>query len=948
MEADRVVVELIARTEGFDGKMKASTAGFESSMGRIQTAATNAEKTVASSSDARIAAIRKESAQISQFSKMLGGQINDVGNLMVSNKSPFVVPVKQAPLVSNAMKLIVTGASAVGSVMGGFLVTSVLAGASALVEFIMKSGDAESKIRDLVESLKEEAHQTDLARKAKVEFGNTIEGVTEALADNQEALDKLATADRSAAFQAAVNAEKQRLKTVDIRENTVALIENAKAQLEVLRVQQAQNGGSLRETGVNSEIALIQQRIAALDTALGKAKEQEAIAKQQFATALSRAAVERGSEDELSRIRRKADEAAETARQRILADGQKRKLSEQAITREIIKQTEAIRAQQKIDEEAARKRNQVDHSNDQAGRQINEAQARAIVASIGGTVTSGTRTAQHNKDVGGVPNSFHVKGQALDIAKTAGITLGKIVKAFEAQGVRLIEKLDEGDHFHIAFGKRGGSGPSAETLAKRAAAAAIEAERREQAFQNEKGTLDQQVIDARQALVTSAEEIAKLELEAIEKSRVQYNEKLASLVEQNKISGGTKGLLQQEATELQKLNDERARLRADLVRQREEQRKFRIREADAQRALTLEVGTKSVEAELLQSQQGLADTAKQRHAIERKLLDLQFEMERIQLEAIVAEYERLKIKQDLTDAERQELEDKKVQADLAQERLGTLPDRQANANTGNDLGNASPLEDFFNRIPDSAPEINEALESIAAGGLQSLTDGLTEAILGMRSFGDVGRAVLQQVLAGLIKLGIQQLLLHTIGATLGSAAVGTAAAQAAVAGAAWAPAAALASLATLGANAGPAAAALTGTTALATALAIPKGFLSGGYTGDGPVGAPAGIVHGKEYVFDAAATNRIGVHNLEAMRKGVRPSNARAAQPGGRGAGGFDNAKLQAIVDSAIRAMPPVQLFPTFDPVTSMEAALNDNRGRRVLLDFMGNNRGAVGGTLQP
>lgn len=52
------------------------------------------------------------------------------------------------------------------------------------------------------------------------------------------------------------------------------------------------------------------------------------------------------------------------------------------------------------------------------------------------------------------------------------------------------------------------------------------------------------------------------------------------------------------------------------------------------------------------------------------------------------------------------------------------------------------------------------------------------------------------------------------------------------------------------------------------------GFKTGGYTGDGGVNDVAGVVHGKEFVFDAAAVSRIGVDNLEAMRRGQSPDPA--------------------------------------------------------------------------
>lgn len=47
------------------------------------------------------------------------------------------------------------------------------------------------------------------------------------------------------------------------------------------------------------------------------------------------------------------------------------------------------------------------------------------------------------------------------------------------------------------------------------------------------------------------------------------------------------------------------------------------------------------------------------------------------------------------------------------------------------------------------------------------------------------------------------------------------------------------------------------------------GFADGGYTGHGDKYQPAGIVHRGEFVMSKAATNRIGVGNLEAMHRGA-------------------------------------------------------------------------------
>jgi hypothetical protein len=66
--------------------------------------------------------------------------------------------------------------------------------------------------------------------------------------------------------------------------------------------------------------------------------------------------------------------------------------------------------------------------------------------------------------------------------------------------------------------------------------------------------------------------------------------------------------------------------------------------------------------------------------------------------------------------------------------------------------------------------------------------------------------------------------------------------------------------------------AIAGVTGAMAAVNVAKiagvGFQQGGYTGNMATNKEAGVVHGQEYVFDAAATARIGVPALEAMRRG--------------------------------------------------------------------------------
>jgi len=75
----------------------------------------------------------------------------------------------------------------------------------------------------------------------------------------------------------------------------------------------------------------------------------------------------------------------------------------------------------------------------------------AQIGSLLGRVTSMRRSIEHNRRVGGVANSYHLSGRAIDIARKPGVTHSQIASALRSAGYQLIESLDEGDHSHFAF-----------------------------------------------------------------------------------------------------------------------------------------------------------------------------------------------------------------------------------------------------------------------------------------------------------------------------------------------------------------------------------------------------------------------------------------------------------------------------------------------------------------
>lgn len=68
-----------------------------------------------------------------------------------------------------------------------------------------------------------------------------------------------------------------------------------------------------------------------------------------------------------------------------------------------------------------------------------------------GRVTSTFRSPEHNRDVGGVRNSYHLLGRAIDIVPRPGVSHAAIADAYRRAGYHLVESLNEGDHSHFAF-----------------------------------------------------------------------------------------------------------------------------------------------------------------------------------------------------------------------------------------------------------------------------------------------------------------------------------------------------------------------------------------------------------------------------------------------------------------------------------------------------------------
>lgn len=119
----------------------------------------------------------------------------------------------------------------------------------------------------------------------------------------------------------------------------------------------------------------------------------------------------------------------------------------------------------------------------------------------------------------------------------------------------------------------------------------------------------------------------------------------------------------------------------------------------------------------------------------------------------------------------------------------------------------------------------DLLNNVAVTFQKGFAKAFSNVVLGITNAKEAAQALGKQLIAMVVEFFaewlIHQLLAKAVAVVAAATAIATAVATGAAVASAWAPAAANVSLATLGANAIPAAAALIGTTALAKALAIP-------------------------------------------------------------------------------------------------------------------------------
>ncbi|EAY1180905.1 phage tail tape measure protein [Salmonella enterica subsp. enterica serovar Miami] len=262
------------------------------------------------------------------------------------------------------------------------------------------------------------------------------------------------------------------------------------------------------------------------------------------------------------------------------------------------------------------------------------------------------------------------------------------------------------------------------------------------------------------------------------------------------------------------------------------------------------------------------------------------------------------------------------------------------------LGVQNGLQSYLNSVPTLYESVTTAATSILSSTETAISSNLSAMVHGTESLSDgfknMAAGMGEAVIDALMKMAAQWLVYQAVQLLVGKTAA--AGASASMIG----QATAMSQIAAINAYASAAAIPITGwaiapaamasaeaaTTPLIAAVAAASsamtagaGFANGGYTGPGGKYQPAGIVHKGEYVFDQAATNRIGVSNLEALRNGGS-LDATLGKPGfGTGAQNVNNNSNAMTLNAPINQNFNIQQGVTPD---QMNMALAETQKKAV------------------
>lgn len=720
--------------------------------------------------------------QMRAGAQQLSFQIGDVAQQFAMGTRPMTIFAQQSGQVIQALSLMRGGAGGFLGFLGGPW-GAVLTGAGILAaSFADKIFRQANAIDDLVNKMREQAVQAANNKAADEAWKRTIEGLTDAIRKRREEQQKSLQTDIQAEQQS-LRAARGELTALGARRQQLAR-ELGEAQEELSRVRGRVTGavtpggtspGQNRVQVLSATIARLQQQLAEIDRGVQAAEQnvrgaEVVIGERRVAGQLDavKAATDRYTEA-LGKLRQEREKGAISQIE-----------FERRLTQETTRRDAAIKAAQES----------------RRGKGPDGDMTSFVSPVSGGRITGSFNENRGNRAHAGIDIAVPVGSRV--VAPAGGVVVetgnlpgyGNVVFIDHGRGtitrlahlsqilVRKGDAVGQGQQVGLSGGARGapGSGNSrgphvhqetrvngrpvdprkgqfatdeastsirAEEARKRAEEeAAREAEklaRNAAAHTRDMFGLNQDILQGRLAQSDTADETAKIELEILAEQRRRLEAEVKESVRRGERDDAqAKAFLEEQNI---------------LFAQREQAiQQKRILTKNAEQLRQLESGL-GIRQELLEGDRSLARTAAERRRIELELLDIMFEIRRARLEEARAAAL---------------LAGKTAEAGRIQDEMNALPGLQARAQESTRRGTAGPMEQYFEGVPQTADEMNEAMERLQVQGIDGAINSIMALTEGFDNMRDVALNAIKQIIAELIRMQLMKLAMNIIGAATGS------------------------------------------------------------------------------------------------------------------------------------------------------------------------------------
>lgn len=277
----------------------------------------------------------------------------------------------------------------------------------------------------------------------------------------------------------------------------------------------------------------------------------------------------------------------------------------------------------------------------------------------------------------------------------------------------------------------------------------------ERRFNDELINYTQQALGAKQQLAKSADERAELEMRSVEWARRQTLDQIKADEDYNEVQKAQLSDAVEHLADLERQGIE-ARLAADLEQERNDLAQIAFDSEREQLGLAAD----------------MADTQADRKRIALDILRLEQQYRRNQLEMVLASETA-----------------SKREKDRAQAILNSLSAIEAGERASVGRSNETELESLLRNWSRSPQQMNEAVLGVGLDGLDRLADGLSRAVSEVHSLSDaftamrdIFQSVIQDMIAQLVRLGIQKAIVAAIGSAFGGGGVDAGSFKGAVSG----------------------------------------------------------------------------------------------------------------------------------------------------------------------